>query len=1400
MVSRALTRWPDLPCGRRSFFRRGGWLPALAIAAALAFSRPVAGQPAEIAVPEPLEPWVPWVLAEHLDLPCPRLDSTRLCAWPGVLELDLDDDGGTFLLAVVADRELELPLPGGPEHWPRELSVDQRPALALRRGDRPTIRLDAGRQVVRGRFSWRRAPESLAVPAEVGRIELRLRGRAIPSPRREQDGRLWLEAATQLQPVRDQLDLAVSRRLDDGVPVTLTVHLDLRVSGRAREVDLGQPLPDGFAASWLDGDLPARLDEGGRMVVQLRPGRWSLRLVARSLAPVDTLGLGERPAPWPGEEVWVFRGDPNVRAVDPGGAPAVDPDRTTLPSDWRGLPAFRLRQGGALTLDTLRRGAAEPPPDTLTVDRSWWLSFDGRRFVVRDQLAGTLHQGGRLAAHEPAVLGRFSLGTDGTPTDEVITVRDGETPGVETRVTSLAATAELTYPRGGRLPAVGWNRDTSSLDATLHLPPGWSLFAAPGVDRARSTWIERWSLLDLFFLLIVSLVSGRLLGRVQGVATFALLALAWHEPHATGLWIGWLLLLAMVALGRVWQGERGRRFRRLLLAVVLMGFGVQLFVFCGTQLRSGLFPQLDRPPGDGGWVVSSGRFQAPASVASYDDTAEREEVGAAPSAPEEPRRKLLYLVSTGSDPDALPQTGPGIPSWQWSSYRLRWNGPVSEDHGFRLWLVSPTLEALLSLLRVALALVLAWRLAGPTLPSRRPESSDERAPEPGATEPRDNEPGDTEPSDTEPSDRERSAAGGAAAVVLLALLGTAGADAQEVPAATPSPALLAELEQRLTAPPPCHPECLEVSRLFVEASGETLRLRAEVNTEAATAWRLPGPSAAWSPRTVRVDGRESEALRRLGDGFLALRLDTGRHTVELVGAAVEGLDLQFHRPPRVLDWRGDGWRLDGLRPDQAPPASVQLNRVVRADATGDTPTTAAAAFTPWLELRRTVVVGLPWSVEMELERHGPADRPVRLAIPLLAGEAVLDPGLEVADDSVAVVLERGETVRRWRSQLDETPSLELTAPDDPRWLERWALACSPVFHCETEGLAPVSVLSDGRWLPRWQPWPGEQVVLRIDRPEAAAGATTTLDAVDLHVTPGRRLLEGTLHLELRSSRGGEHGLQLPAEAELQRFELDGAERPVQNVDGALRFTVEPGSHQVVVAWRQPHGLGVFERFPEVGIEGRAVNVGLSLSMPENRWLLWAGGPSWGPVVAFWQLVLAIGLAAWALGKLAPTPLRGIDWFLLGLGMTQVPLAAPVIVVIWFLVLANRGRTSASRWWSWNLQQLALLALSMVALVLLYAAVHAGLLVRPDMQVVGGGSTGHQLAWTVDATEGSLPTPWVLWLPLFVWRLLMLGWALWLASRLLRWLPWVWGQLTVGPLLVTPKGWKQLREPEAEPRD
>ena len=88
-------------------------------------------------------------------------------------------------------------------------------------------------------------------------------------------------------------------------------------------------------------------------------------------------------------------------------------------------------------------------------------------------------------------------------------------------------------------------------------------------------------------------------------------------------------------------------------------------------------------------------------------------------------------------------------------------------------------------------------------------------------------------------------------------------------------------------------------------------------------------------------------------------------------------------------------------------------------------------------------------------------------------------------------------------------------------------------------------------------------------------------------------------------------------------------------------------------------------------------------------------------------------------------------------------------------------------------QVALAIATAVALGVLFEAIRHGLLGTPEMQIAGNGSSASELHWYQDRSDGSLPAASVISVPLGVYRLAMLAWALWLALALLRWLRWGW---------------------------
>ncbi len=1305
-------------------------------------------------IPPDLRPWIPWVLDGHDDLPCPLAGSRHVCIWPGTLELDIRDTGGTFLLWVRTDRPLAVPLPGGDGTWPRDVRVDGRALPIIEDGGQPVVRVEEGVHRVQGGWHWAHRPQRLKLPRATGLVALRLDGEPVPFPVIDGDGWVRLGAQERETPGHPTLQMEVARRLEDGVPFRVTTRLEIRASGRGREISFRGVLVPGTRPVSLSADLPARFEQDGSLTLQVRPGSFSVTFDAIHDGPVRRLVVPDPGGDWPEMEYWAVATNDQVRAVLLRGLSGVDPARTSLPKAWRGLPAYIARPGQSLTFEEIRRGEPEPPPNRLELTRVLWLDQDGQGMTIRDTFAGTMSQGWRLDILPPANLGHVV----DHGLDQVVT-RAHDLEGVELRHTDVQLVAESRIDAPVReLEAVGWDTDVVDLQATIHLPPGWSLFATTGTDGNDQTRVGAWTLFDLFFVLVVAIAAWRLLGWPWGLVALVGLALSRHDPSAPR-WI-WPTLLATLALLRVVPADRSaHRVVRGFKYVFLASLYVIMVSYLVGEVRKAIAPVLERP-----WVSTESMGAAVLENAQEEKRTEprrmREALPAGAPAMEWKAKHLaqdlvrlsagapserLYQQSLQQDPSAVVQTGPGVPSWRWDTYRLYQGGAATSEQTMHLYLISPTLNRALIVVKVALLLVLALRLAETKWRQWW---------------------------------RRRGIAVLLPATVLALLMpvparaaakdgGTAG------PAGWPSSDLLGELEQRLTRPPDCAPNCVTVAETRLEVGASTLTVTDDVHADAESAYPLLGPASVWVPARVLVDGHPTTDLARLDDGFLHVRLPRGvaRVTIEGPLPETDALTLKFGVLPKRLTWTSQAWTVSGVHADATVDRAIQLTRLIRSGKGHSAGSTENLA--PWVQVERVLDLGIPWQVVTTVSRVGPSTTPLALRVPLLDGEAVVDADLEVRDHAVQVALDRSQTRVSWHSTLAQQPEIVLRAPTGVPWNERWKVLCSPVFSCHFEGLTPLRHVAEGRWAPEWWPWPGEQVTLSVTRPEAVAGQTLTVDSARLTYRPGKRMAETTLSLHLRSSRGGQQTIVLPEQARVQKTTVDGRTIPVQATRGSLPVPVQPGSHTVTVVWQQSTSSRLVDRAPRVDVGSPGVNATVAVEAPPNRWILWLEGPDVGPVALFWSLIVVVLIAAPIARRVPYTPLKTWQWVLLGLGMVALSPYAPLMIILWFAALGYRRKHPPAAWYWFDLYQLALIVLTMVALGTLYATIHHGLLGNAPAYIQGNGSSESHLLWYVDRIDGVLPQPAVWSVPMWVWRVVMLAWSLWLAWSLVRWLPDAW---------------------------
>ncbi|HAI70544.1 MAG TPA: hypothetical protein DCM38_14040, partial [Gammaproteobacteria bacterium] len=678
-------------------------------------------------IPPPLQSWINWVLPESQDYTCPfEYDkTTQHCRWPSRLTLNVKAAQAEFRQQWQVYSPGWLALPGNAKQWPQAVQLNDKPAIVTDRRGVPSVFAPEGLLTIQGAFQFSRRPEFVQMPQQTGLLDLTIDETAVAMPQIDNQGRLWLTKQKQTDEQaaeENRLDIHVYRQIIDEIPLQITTRIELDVAGRHREVVLGPVMLNRHIALSLDSPLPARLESDGRLRLQVRPGSWVLTLRSRQEGATYQLTLTPSEGQWVDEEIWVFKAHHDLRIVEIGGVTAIDPQQTALPSTWRQYPAYQVRAGDTLAFIEKRRGDPDPAPDRLALERHFWLDFDGQGYSVQDHITGSMTRGWRLEMAEPGLLGRVAVNGQ----DQFITRLEAEdNTGVEVRRGQVNLVADSRLETAvSELPAVGWAHDFQNVNATLHLPPGWRLLNATGVDDVPRTWLKQWTLLDLFIVLIMAAAIGKLWHWAWGALTLFTMVLISHETHAP-YWV-WLNIIATIGLLRVlpeigWFSRIVRSYRNLSLIALL----IIALPFMMQQARQSLYPQLEYPLKKLDQPVQT-RHIAPVSAEAYGEMDNqaipksmpsfnmRQESRIMDSLPQQQAYKDADSFSVKKskkqllqiDPNAQVQTGPGLPQWGWRAITMHWSGPVQHNQTIDLWLFSPIMNSVLGFMRVILLAIL----------------------------------------------------------------------------------------------------------------------------------------------------------------------------------------------------------------------------------------------------------------------------------------------------------------------------------------------------------------------------------------------------------------------------------------------------------------------------------------------------------------------------------------------------------------------------------------------------------------------------------------------------------------------------------------------------------------------
>jgi len=1293
---------------------------------------------AKASVPPSLTPWIPWVLKDHQQLTCPFISQSdyakknnHICAWPSALTLDVQPSSAVFSQSWQVLVKSIVVLPGDQHHWPLSVTANDQAVVVFTHRGRPAIELGKGQYQIKGQFEWIKPPQNIAISPQTALVNMTINTQSIAFPKIENNN-LWLQELAPAQRSQDAVNVAVVRRFSDGEYIKLETLVVLNVSGKMREVKLGKVLPAGFELMVIDSKLAAFVDGEGLLHAKLKPGTWQLLIHAYAQ---PTLLTWQRPAlsyDWPKQEIWLFKAHESLRLGKLSGAKMVDNAQAIMPDHWRELPSYLVDAGEGLDYQIAHRGKPLHLENQLSLERMLWLSFDQRILTFNDNIIGSMIDDWRLRLQSPY---RLESGEDQDGSVLVTTDSEG-LRGIENRYANVDIQARGVINNSRTLPVTGWQNNFEEVSIILNLPPGNKLFAVFGADSVSSSWWSNWTIWSSFIVLLSAMIATRLVGVSVGVTTALMLLFIFQEVGAPVM--AMINLLVAVAI------KKHQPFKQIdslvkgyWLVSVMVALAAILF-FCATQMRSVIHPQLESTD----QVYNNFRLHAPGELKELSATSSDATPRKLRSEYDSVRYKSKTLERYPSD--ALAQAGSGIPTWQWNSYRINWHSPVAQDQAFELIVMSKNVYRVLKIAGILLSLLWLFLLLKDI---KRPTLSHNQS---------------------------------KAVVSLLALIVLApGYSSHSQASDLPSQQLLDQLEQRLLAAPSCAPNCVTINQMVIAAQARSLSVVLSVHANVDGVIALPR-AQFWRPTQV---WNNQQKVNRLIDrkGWIYLPVDQGISQIRLLGqiANVDGFQLEFkQRPKHVELLASQDWQVIGTQGHRIKGKRLEFLATVKQHSGQDKASTRYAT-RPLVKVSRIVSIDQTWTVQTTVHRIKPSSGAIHTKIATLEGEHITSADILVENSLVEVTLPAGVDTFSWRSTIEQQPTLSLQAAVDSPVIEHWQAVISPSWHASFSGLPVILGHGDQKdyFSYSFYPYPGEQLAINITRPDAVKGQVLAIDTVNLTIEQGTRTSTLSLVFDYRSTRGGEHVIELPQTYQLKEITANGKLINLQLEQGKLAIPILPGKHKVSISMRAQAATPWLLAAPKINLNAPVSNITTAIQLSEQRWILWAQGPLLGPAVLYWGELLVFILLALLLGRVKFSPLSTLGWIILGLGLSLNNWMILMLIVLWFGALsASKYRSNDMPRNAFNVSQLLLFFLSLVALIALIGVVPFSLLSTPSMGIEGNQSGDNYLRWFLDKSEGQLPDVAVVTISTLFYKGMMLIWVIWLSFSCVNWIKWAWGLL------------------------
>lgn len=431
-------------------------------------------------------------------------------------------------------------------------------------------------------------------------------------------------------------------------------------------------------------------------------------------------------------------------------------------------------------------------------------------------------------------------------------------------------------------------------------------------------------------------------------------------------------------------------------------------------------------------------------------------------------------------------------------------------------------------------------------------------------------------------------------------------------------------------------------------------------------------------------------------------------------------------------------------------------------------------------LERVIVLDTKWRMTTTLRpviSNRSSSEVLEFKVPLINGEKILTSAIESNDNVVNVKIKTGDSFS-WTSEINPNNTLSVPSANGQfTQLVRMLSKDSWEINPSETGLKPVEINSDRVYKNgySWFMWSNESLDTNVSIYKYVDGQVLAVSDLEISVDMNTLPTQAVMNFKVNSSIGGIYKFK-NKNKDFKIVDLSINQAKIQSdvKNDEVSLMLKPGINNVVINFTYTPEDSFIFKAPEFDFNTQVMNASLKVQDGKN-WVLYTGGADIKPSVLLWSVLVTLFIFSFIVFKSGSIGLSFISTALLLFGISQVGIDFVIFSLLWFFMIKFRMSNTMEdfkTYFRFNAFQFFFALLTVFVISGMISVVAKGLLLTPESFIAGYQSSFTSLYW-YSQDYATQQTPWLLTAPIWVYRVLMMVWAVWLAFNMLNWLKSCW---------------------------